>query len=362
MSMAREAAADACVVEGGVHLRVPLRRPLRTAAGVVEAHYAWLGRLRAPDGRTGTGEAALGPGADAAAAAALAAAIRAAVGGGVAALPAEAADAPASRAFRAAIDGALLDLGRLPALAERRPGVVCNALLAGETPAALAAEARAAVAAGYRTLKLKAGPDVAEALAAVRAAVGEAIALRVDANGAWAPADARAILAALAPYRPEYVEQPIADAPAAELAAFRAAAAVPVALDESVRCPASAHALLAAGAADALVVKPARVGGPAAALAIAAAAAAAGVPVTISTLLETGVGLAAAGAVAAALPGDPDRAHGLATADLLVDDCVVALPVIVAGRMDVPPGPGLGIVPDREAVRANATEVVGRWR
>lgn len=361
MSAAVPAAIAGVRVEGAVHLRVPLRTPLRTAAATITAHHAWLLRLRAPDGRTGTGEAALGPGADPAEIAALAVAVRAAVGGSLP-VGAEPPEGAAARALRAAFDGALLDLGLLPAFAVRRTSVVCNALLAAEDPAVLADEARAAVAAGYRTLKLKAGADPVAALAAVRAAVGPGIALRVDANGTWAPADAHATLRALAPYAPEYVEQPVADGPPDRLAAFRAAAAVPVALDESVTDPMTARALLAAGAADVLVVKPTRVGGPIAALAIAEAAAAAGVPVTVSTFLETGVGLAVAGAVAAALPGDSGRAHGLATADLLVDDCVAALPVIVAGRADVPPGPGLGIVADREAVRANATEVVGRWR
>ena len=67
------------------------------------------------------------------------------------------------------------------------------------------------------------------------------------------------------------------------------------------RSPRSAT-LLAAEAVDALVVKPARVGGPAAVAEIAELAAERGVPVVVSTLFETGVGIAAALAVAAACP------------------------------------------------------------
>ena len=96
--------------------------------------------------------------------------------------------------------------------------------------------------------------------------------------------------------------------------------------------------VLDAGAADVLVVKPSRVGGPVAVAEIATLAAERGVPVVISSLFETGVGLAPGLACAAALPDVPgwpaaERDHGLATADLLRDDLLVA-PLLVEGRAD----------------------------
>ncbi len=350
------------VAEGAVRLRVPLRRPLLSARGTVAAHEAWILRLRAPDGRTGVGETTLGPGATDAARDALTAAVRALVAG-TRPLPDATADAdPVERALRAATDGALLDLGLLPDLAVRRPAIVLNALCEGPDRESVLAAAEAAVAAGYRALKLKADADPAALLAAVRERVGGGIALRLDVNGTWPAAEAPGRLAELAPFRPAYVEQPVAPGDPAADAALRAGSPVPIALDESVRSLADARALLAAGAADHLVVKLSRVGGPQVALAIAREAAAAGVGVTIASLLETGIGLAAAGVVAAALPGDGSEAHGLATAELLVDDLVTGLPVISDGRTDVLPGPGLRLAPDREAIRALAHEVVGRWR
>ena len=81
-----------------------------------------------------------------------------------------------------------------------------------------------------------------------------------------------------------------------------------------------------ADAADVLVVKPARVGGPGAVAEIAALAAARGVPVVISTLFETGIGIAAALAMAVDLPDVASPRwpepldHGLATAGLLEHD------------------------------------------
>ncbi|RKY15338.1 MAG: o-succinylbenzoate synthase, partial [Planctomycetota bacterium] len=103
-----------------------------------------------------------------------------------------------------------------------------------------------------------------------------------------------------------------------------------------------------AGAVDALVVKPARVGGLRQAGAIVELAAAAGVPVTVSTLFESGVGLAGALHLAAVTPGV--QAHGLATAALLESDLLREELVISHGRMTVPDGPGLGIELDEAAL------------
>ncbi len=71
-------------------------------------------------------------------------------------------------------------------------------------------------------------------------------------------------------------------------------------------------------------------------------------PVTVSTLFETGVGLAGALHLAATAPGA--QAHGLATAHLLESDLLATPLPILAGRMPVPPGPGLGIELDDAAM------------
>jgi len=101
---------------------------------------------------------------------------------------------------------------------------------------------------------------------------------------------------------------------------------------------------------------------------IAQLAAERGVPVVISTLFETGVGVAVALATAAALPGValPGRAeppdHGLATADLLVHDLLLAPLLVADGRMRAPGGPGtggLGIALDDRAVERFRSETGG---
>ncbi len=319
-----------------VRVRIPFRRPFATAAGTWHERDAWILRLHASDGRVGVGEASLDPAADDAALDDLAAAMRAFVARGTGGAK------PVHATVVGAIQAAKLDLGILTLdAASPSTTVAVNATVATEDLERSVGEARSAIERGFTTIKLKGGLErstgaLVARLAAIRDAVGPGIALRLDVNGAWDPATARDRLAGLAPIHLEYVEQPIPPGDPEEtedLARLRAASPVPIAADESVSSLADARALLVARAADVLVVKPGRVGGPLVALAIAREAQAAGVGVTISTLLETGVGLSAALRVAACLP---DQAHGLATADVLVSDLLRQPLEVRNGRMTIP--------------------------
>ena len=67
-------------------------------------------------------------------------------------------------------------------------------------------------AAGYRAFKLKVGFGAARDganLAALREALGEDAVIMTDANQAWSPEEAVQRIAALAPYRPHWIEEPI---------------------------------------------------------------------------------------------------------------------------------------------------------
>ena len=337
-----------------VRVRIPFRRPFATAAGTWHERDAWILRLHATDGRVGVGEASLDPAADDAALDTLAAAVRAFVTDGA---------EPAHVAVKGAIDAARLDLGIVTLDAEPPSATVAvNATIATEDFVESVAEALSAVERGFTTIKLKGGlerstGELVARLAAVRDAVGPGIALRLDVNGAWDPATARDRLAGLASLPLEYVEQPIPPGDPAAFARLRAASPIQIAADESVSSLATARALLAARAADVLVVKPARVGGPLVALAIAREAETAGVGVTISTLLETGVGLTAALRVAACLP---DRAHGLATADVLASDQLAQPLVVRDGRMTVPAAGSIALNPT--AVASFRFERIGNDR
>lgn len=353
-------------------VRVPFVRPFATATGMWFGRDAWIIRLVAVDGREGVGEAVLEPADGQAAASVLdwlcegltADEIRA---WPTAALTLEEHGAP-GRALRAALDTAWLDLG------ERVGGVApwaglasvgVNATLPLLDPGRLAEAARQAVAVGFGTLKIKAGAEretrvLVDRLQAVRSAVGGDVRIRLDVNGAWDLATATDRLEAVARFGLEYVEQPLSGDDPAALAELRRRVGVPVAADETVTSLRAVRQLLDADAVDVLVVKPVRVGGPIAAAEIAAVAASRGVPVVVSTLFETGVGIAAGLAVAAALPPVPASRlgaapdHGLATAGLLEHDLLADGLVVEEGRMRPPGKPrsgALGIRLDVDALR-----------
>jgi len=360
-------------------VRIPFRRPFPTATGMWLERDAWLIRLLDADGRVGLGEAVLEPAAAEVAETILASLIReAAEGASDGRLPSmgelELHGAP-GRSLNAAIESALLDLER-PTLADLEPdgeGVGVNATIPSVGTAAAAEAARQSVESGFATLKLKVGAEretdvLVARIRAIRAAVGPDVRLRLDVNGAWDLATAEDRLLAVAQFDLEYVEQPMAAHDVDGLAELRRRVKVPIAADEAADSIRAVRALLAADAVDVLVVKPARVGGPAAVAEIAERAAERGVPVVISTLFETGVGIAAALAMAALLPefassrwaGPPD--HGLATAGLLEHDLLRESLIVEAGRMHAPCGHasgGLGIVLDVRALDRFRAEAVG---
>jgi L-Ala-D/L-Glu epimerase len=65
----------------------------------------------------------------------------------------------------------------------------------------------------------------------------------------------------------------------------------------------------------------------------------------VTSMLETGIGIAAALHVAAALP-EPILACGLATAGLLTDDLLAQPLSVDNGIMSLPEAPGLGVQVD----------------
>jgi O-succinylbenzoate synthase len=188
---------------------------------------------------------------------------------------------------------------------------------------------------GCETVKVKVGEpgqtlhDDLARVAEVRALLGPAAHLRVDANGAWTVDQAREALTRLSSYALQYAEQPCATVP--DLARLRLLLArdgvdVPIAADESVRRSEDPLLVAREGAADIVVVKVAPLGGVAAALDIVREAA---LPAVVSSALDSSVGIAAGVALAAALP-DLDLACGLGTVGLLAAD-VAAQPLVPHG-------------------------------
>ncbi len=359
--------------------RIPLREPLATGAGALSEREGLLLRIETADGLAGLGECAPLPGEDFSVAS-LAARLAAVAPTLVGRSPGEVWDALSSSPVRVAaanvaIETALADLlaGACGAplaywLAEQAglpppapTPIPANALLVAVHPDNLAREAAEAAACGFRTVKVKVGGDTAldgDRLRAVRAALGRDAEIRIDANGAWSEEEALAALMKHAVHGIALCEQPVAPGPDAieSLARVRAASPIPTAADESCATSDDLCSLLDAGAVDAVVIKPLRTG-LGEALTMIGEATTRDVPCILTTTFDTGVGTALALHLAALLP-DPRPACGLATLPLLVGDIVRGCPAPEAGALPLPPGPGLGVVLDDDALDRFAT---GPW-
>lgn len=351
--------------------RIPLRAPVASAAGTIAAREGVAALVETADGRAAAGECAPlpGEGPDAAAVLARLDAIAPHIAGR-SPDDARAMLARCDAGAPSAVVGLETALAGLEARARGLPlaawlameaglpplsdaPVPVNALIAAADADDAAREASAAAARGFATLKLKVGRDTVrdgERLRAVRAAIGRDAAIRIDANGAWGVEEALDALATHAAHGVALCEQPVAPGPdvAARLARVRQRGPVPIAADESCATPADLRALVAAGAVDAVVVKPLRTG-LAGALTTVAEARAHGLPCILTTTFDSGLGTALALQLAALAP-EPRPACGLATLELLAGDITIGCPVPKGGAMAVPSVPGLGVELDEAAL------------
>lgn len=326
-----------------------LRTPLRTGFGTLHERELLTLRLRGRDGVEGVGEAApLEPydgvslNAVRAALEDCSALLRVSDGDEQEALLAACWEAAVLPQAVAAIDLALWDLAGHRASrpvwsllgAAGSAGIDVNATIGAEDRAGAASTAAAAVAGGFTCVKVKVGVgDDAGRVAAVRAAAGPDVSIRVDANGAWTPDEALAHLRVLAPAGLELCEEPTHGVEA--LREVRESSPVPIAMDESAALPGA----LTSGATDAVCLKIARCGGISGLLQAAATVRAAGSEIYLASSYDGPLGVAAA--LHAALAIRPDRASGLATLSAFSDLDDPFRPV--DGRILVPSGPGLGV-------------------
>jgi len=217
--------------------------------------------------------------------------------------------------------------------------VAVNATISALDRAGAAEEAAAAARAGFPCVKVKVGiPDDAGRVAAVRAAAGPELALRLDANGAWEVEEAVRAIEALAPAGLELVEEPTHGLAAVREVRERVAARI--AIDETAGEPGA----LGAGVADAVCLKIARCGGIGALLAAASLVRTSGAEVYLASTLDGPLGVAAALHAAAALASrGPLPPCGLATLAMFegIEDPLPAHD----GAIALPAAPGLGVEP-----------------
>ena len=242
---------------------------------------------------------------------------------------------PASTSARSAGAG-------LPRLAEV---VRYDAVIPFTKPKKLAAIAIAVRALGVRQVKIKVGDDLDRDLGSLRLLrrlLGWGVDLRVDANCAWPTVEvALRSIAAMRHYRISAVEEPLPPHDLESLARITAEAPETIIVDESLRTPADAGALIEARACDAFNIRVSKCGGLLASMGIARIGQAAGLDLIVGAQVgESGLLSAAGRLFAAAI--SPRYVEGSGGSLLLKEDLTVeriAPRAAAAGRQVLRRGP-----------------------
>jgi O-succinylbenzoate synthase len=215
------------------------------------------------------------------------------------------------------------------------------------TPEALVERAQAAVASGYRKVKLKIQPGAdVEFVRAVRSALGPDISLMVDANSAYTLADAP-VLQQLDEFELLMIEQPLGHDDLVRHAVLQKMLKTPLCLDESITSVERAEDMITLGSGRIVNIKPGRVGGYSASLAIHDLCMAHGIPVWCGGMLESGIGRAYNVALASlpnfSLPGDLSPSRRYWDRDIVEPEWTMD----VNGQVRVPrERGGIGVTPE----------------
>ncbi|MEO8590896.1 MAG: dipeptide epimerase [Flavobacteriales bacterium] len=172
-------------------------------------------------------------------------------------------------------------------------------------PKKMAVDAELIVSAGFTLIKVKLGghgdEDIAR-IGAIRAAIGNDIPLRVDANQGWDPDTAIRVLNALAGANIQHCEEPIPRWQFMDMRRVKEASPIPIMADESCCDHHDAQRLIDLGACQRFNVKLGKSGGLFKARKILVLAEAAGMEVQIGGFLESRLGFTASAHLALASP------------------------------------------------------------
>lgn len=347
---------------------IPMRDPVKGVHGVTRAQRSVLVRLATERDHVGWGNVDPSPGYTLMSAEEIAAAIRALapklVGG----------DAMNINVALATMDATLVDAYEAKAAVEmalcdvkaRALGIPVHLLLGGATkteiplnawigtvpPAQAAAEAAGWLERGFRSAKIKidgADPQGVRRVAAVRDAVGDRMALRVDFNESLPMGDAVGFIRQLEPYDLALVEQPVARDRIADLATIRRGVGIKLMADESVTGAASLVDIIRQQAADIVKVKVMKQGGLTRTIEMVQIAAAAGLGVVIGHGFGLTLSTLAEATVAAVCPAVLDGCEAVGPLKMAAD--VVSEPAVLdCGVIRLGNRPGFGVEVDPRAL------------
>jgi len=271
-----------------------------------------------------------------------------------------------NRFAKSAVETALLDahgkrlglsVGELLGGALRKRLPVAWTLASGDTAMDIAEAEKMLDLRRHRIFKLKIGAkplkdDIAH-VAAIKQALGDRGAVRVDVNMAWSEFEASYGMAALADAGCELVEQPVASTAALNRLVRR----FPVALmaDESLTGPESAFEIAKTKGADVFAIKIEQSGGLFNAQRVAAIADAAGIELYGGTMLEGAVGTVASAHVFSTFANLQWGTELFGP--LLLTEEILATPLDYSDfELTVPDGPGLGVELDEDRLKFFARE------
>jgi L-alanine-DL-glutamate epimerase-like enolase superfamily enzyme len=221
-----------------------------------------------------------------------------------------------------------------------------------DEPLAMAEKAKEIVREGYKAVKVKVGQspelDVAR-VRAVRAAVGEKIRIRIDANQGWTRDTALKALRSLEEFDIEFCEQPVASSDWEGLRQVSEHSRIPIMADESVHGPSDAIECVRRAAANLINIKLMKSGGILKSMRIAAIAEAANMQCMLGSMVETRLALTAAAHVVAA-----QKCVTYADLDTFTEhkiDPVVGGMQVKDGLVTLPQAPGLGVDVDADFLK-----------
>jgi len=357
-------------------LRAPVRRPMRTSFGALHDRPALLVRLEDRQGAVGWGEAYCNnpPGAGEHRAGLLRAVFLPLMDGRrfdtpealyrhltarTRSLALQCAEPGPFAQCICAIDIAAWDLVARRAGQTLRsalggaPAIDVPAYLSGLDPDGPERLAQAGWEAGHRAFKMKLGfgrdTDLRNAQA-TRATLGPGVPIAMDVNQAWDSAETQHMAPRLAPFDPLWLEEPMpADTPLEAWSELARHCPLPLAAGENLRGEPAFDAAIASRAFAVLQPDPIKWGGLSALAPLARRVTAAGLRFC-PHYLGGGIGLVAAAQLAAAA-GPDSLVEVDENENPLRELLATPFPAIRGGRMVLPDGPGVGVVPDLVASR-----------
>ncbi len=234
---------------------------------------------------------------------------------------------------------------------ERReiPCYASEGLWLNATMDELVEEAVSLKARGFKAMKLRVGGrEDLERVRAVREAIGEEVALMVDANQGWDVETAKAACRAFAPFGLQWVEEPVDHEDIRGCAEVARASSIPICTGETNYNPRGMRHLLVAGAADVLMADLERCSGVSGWRRAAALAREFDRPITPHLFHEVSAHL---------LSAEP---HGVWCEQMPWWESILKEPMEFRdGHLVLPERPGIGIEWNEEALREFAPPVGG---